>query len=228
MIYGYLLTTEYEVVDVRPRYQHTPSTHEQDHVKRVLGHLQSLRLNKATYSEASRFFYGRTWFCFDFAHGDPRSALEIKWFFLSLRPASRLAVRKLFVGIERGHVQSCGWTIVCAYLATQAALSELNIRVCHGSGPCDRECAGRLSNLDSQWAKALSRIHDLKLLSIHTLRCQGECGFDDDGNFNESDVREPDTEGFKDYGEEEVLCTMVVGCFRREFVEGLRAKMVKV
>ena len=71
---------------------------------------------------------------------------------------------------------------------------------------------------------ALSRIRGLRVFGLHTSWCEGECGFDKDGIFDQSKVQATRIPAvYLRFTE----CAMSVECFKREFVEGLRAKMIR-
>lgn len=217
--------TRDEVVEVPSRYEPTSPSPKGDQVKRMVAHLRSLQLNKAIYLEASTFFFDSSPIFFDLTYGQIRSVTEVPLFFTAMLPTSRLAIRNLGLGLDRKHILSGVWKTTCAYLAKETALRELRICMVHGSNhhyPCSGQCVSDLSNLDTRWARALSRIRGLRVFALHTDWCGWGCGFDGDGIFDQSRVRDAD-------GEEGLLCcTVYPECFKREFVEGLRAKMVMV
>ncbi|KAI9880589.1 MAG: hypothetical protein M1830_001940 [Pleopsidium flavum] len=251
-IYSYLLSTPCESIHISADNQLTFSGGECRTVVRDGLHLQILYLNKAIHAEATSFFYGSKAFVFRIMESH-RSVLKVKDFFSRLADLARGAVRILYIDIAREHIESIGWEALCVYLAEKMSLRQLNLVVEECRSPCNGECPSDLSCLDLPWAKALSHIKGLDRFTLHTVRCGWEqnCGFGDDGVFNEGNVENhEDSDADDGHGasdsdtsfDENILTTGYDGedhlpcrcylyhqccneCFKRDFVEGLRMKM---
>ncbi|KAI9836620.1 MAG: hypothetical protein M1819_001254 [Sarea resinae] len=187
-IYSYLFSAPFRDVGIEcDRYGARHGTNILTGARSSL-HPNILRTSKAIHAEASAYLYRSHTFRFMVAcYASPTIVTKL---LTNLTPTNRSHIKRLALCVGLKSLDSEAWPELCALMAHNMALEELDIELdfsAHCSGGLCRAgnctCFRSALRLDAAWVQSLVKVQNLHRFSIHTVTCDvgSLCGFHPNG-----------------------------------------------